>query len=267
FDILEVLQGPPARPVHYRISVGSYVKYLAAPKPNPIPYLPDVNGDRLGFNTVPAGDWDIASLIPSSDGKLVINNVEKARFPNITPAWHSASIDLLELSRPKEQSKDYENQGSSRYAGELQLGGHLPAALFPGPASLGQAKVAAYWSLDLEGRHSHGLARESHIYSLIRDASIAPRFLAHLTDNRERIIGYVLESVPARAAEIGDLDRCRDVLQKLHGLGIAHGHLTKDAFLIHQDTAVVQILYFYSSYETTDRDVLAREMTLLEEVL
>jgi hypothetical protein len=56
-------------------------------------------------------------------------------------------------------------------------------------------------------------------------------------------------------------------LQKLDSLGIVHGHLTKDAFLIRRDIPAAQIHFFFSSYETTDRDVLDEELSSLEEVL
>lgn len=263
FNILEVLQGPPTRPAYYRISVESSIKYLIAPQP--LSGLPDIHGDHLGFNAVPMGDWDIASLIRNAGGKLVVSSTEKKRFPDATPVWHLSNIDLLELWRLQELGEYHDNDNDN--GDNLQLRGHIPSAVFPGSKHLGAAKVAAFWNLDFEGEHNHGLSQESHIYSLIQGTSIAPKFLAHLTDNHERVVGYVLESVPAREADIGDLDLCRDVLQKLHNLGIAHGHLTKDAFLIRQETPMAQIQFFFSSYKTIDRDVLDKEMSSLEEVL
>lgn len=95
----------------------------------------------------------------------------------------------------------------------------------------------------------------------------SPRFLAHLTDNHERVIGYVLEYVPARAAGISDVDLCRAVLQKLHSLGISHGRLSRNDFLLRQDIPVAQMRSFFSAYETTNRDIFDKEMSCLEEVL
>lgn len=149
----------------------------------------------------------------------------------------------------------------------MQLRGHKPSAVFPGPKSLGGGKVAAFWNLNFDGVHSHGLSQESYIYSLIQDDPIAPKFLAHLTDNHECVIGYVLECVPAREAEIGDLNICKEVLQKLHNLGIAHGYLTKDAFLIRQDIPIAQLQFFFSSYKTIDQDILNKEMSSLQDIL
>ncbi|KAN0089699.1 hypothetical protein V8E51_019959 [Hyaloscypha variabilis] len=255
FQILDVLQGPPDQPLYYRIKAGSSVRYLAASKPRSS--LPDTPGQDLGFNTVPIGDWNMASLVSSTDGKFALASTEKKSLPNATPLWHVSRIDFLELG-PQDYNPD----------DNLQLrGGHVPSGLFSIPKSLGAAKVVAFWNLDLEGEHNHGLLRESHTYSLIQDTSIAPKFLAHLTECHDRVIGYVLEATPGRPVRLSDLDACREVLQKLHSLGIAHGSLTPDAFLIRHDSPVAQMQFFYSSYETTDRAVLDKEMSSLETVL
>jgi hypothetical protein len=255
FQILDVLHGLPDKPLYYRIEAGSSVRYLAASKPRS--GLPDTNGQYLGFNTVPIGDWNMASLVSSTDGKFALASTEKKSFPNAAPIWHVLKIDFLELG-----PKDYDNDDN------IQLrGGHIPSGIFSGPKSLGAAKVAAFWNLDLEGEHNHGLLQESQTYSLIQDTSIAPKFLAHLTECHGRVIGYVLEATPGRPARLSDLDACREVLQKLHSLGIAHGSLTPEAFLIRHDAPVAQMQFFYSSYETTDRAVLDKEMLSLETVL
>jgi hypothetical protein len=182
----------------------------------------------------------------------------------VTSIWHSSSIDLLKIRKLNPLDKgeyiDYSGQ-------DLQLRGHLRSAVLPAPPSLEVDRVAGFWGFDLLIHDSHGLAQESHIYSLIQDASIAPRFLAHLTANHERVIGYALEYVDARAAGIGDVDLCRAALQKLHNLGIAHGHLIRDAPLIRLDIHVAQMRGFFSAYETTNRDIFDNEMSRLEEVL
>jgi hypothetical protein len=255
FDMIEVLQGPPTKPIYYRISVGSSVKYLKGPKP--LSGLPDCSGKYLGFKTVADGDWDVGNLVVGTDGKFVLISTEKRRFPDLTPTWHRSTIDLLELGHPIEQREDY----------ELQLRGHIPSRPYSGVASFGVATVLTFWNIDLEGRDSYGISQESHFYSLLQHTSIAPRFLAHLTDNHDRIIGYVLESVPARAAGIDDLDRCREVLRKLHSLKIVHGHLSRDAFLIREDISTAQLQFFFESRVTTDQTSFDKEMSNLEKIL
>jgi hypothetical protein len=227
---------------------------LAASKPRS--GLPDTPGQYLGFDTVPSGDWNMASLVPSTDGKFALASTEKKSLPNAMPIWHVLRIDFLELG-----PIDYDNND------HIQLRGHIHSGIFSNPRGLGAAKVSAFWILNLTGEGNHGLLQESHIYSLIQDTSIAPKFLAHLTKCHSRVIGYVLEATPGRPARLSDLDACREVLQKLHSLRIAHGSLTPDDFLICHDAPVAQMQFFYSSYETTDRAVLDKEMSSLETVL
>lgn len=108
---------------------------------------------------------------------------------------------------------------------------------------------------------------ESYIYSQLQNTSVAPRFLAHLTDNKSRVIGYILEAVPSRAAGIADLDLCRRVLQELHNLGIAHGNLSRSAFLISKDHPNAKLQFFHMAHEATDQVSLDTEMSSLEKVL
>jgi hypothetical protein len=216
-----------------------------------------MNGDYLGFDTVPTGDWNVANLVLSTNGKFLVDSTENKRFPDATAIWNASKIDLLELGECLEQCE----------ANELQLLGHVPSNAYPSPEGFGIPKVLAFWNFNLEGQHNHGLSQESYIYSLFQDISIAPRFLAHLTDNHERVIGYVLESVPARQASISDLDLCQDVLRKLHDMGIAHGNISKECFLIRTDIPIAQLQFFYESYETSDRAIFDKEISSLEEVL
>jgi hypothetical protein len=109
-------------------------------------------------------------------------------------------------------------------------GGHIPSRVFSNRTTLGVAKVEAFWNLNLTGEHNHGLVQESYTYSLIQDSAIAPKFLAHLTECHGRVIGYVLEAISVRPARLRDLGAYREVLQRLHSLGIAHGSLTRMLF-------------------------------------
>ena len=138
FQILDVLQGPPNKPLYYRIEAGSSVRYLAASKPRS--GLPDTPGQDLGFDAVPTRDWNMASLVPSTDGKFALASTEKKSLPNATPIWHVLSIDFLELG-----PIDYDNND------HIQLRGHIPPGIFSNPRGLGAAKVAAFWILNLTG--------------------------------------------------------------------------------------------------------------------
>jgi hypothetical protein len=216
-----------------------------------------MHGDHLGFDTVPTGDWNVANLILSTNGKFLVDSTENKRFPDATATWNASKIDLLELGEGLKRGE----------ATELQLLGRVPSNAYPGPEGFGAPKVVAFWNFNLQGRHNHGISQESYIYSLIQDVSIAPRFLAHLINNHKRVIGYVLESVPARLASISNLNLCKDVLRKLHDMGIAHRNISRECFLIRTDIPIAQLQFFYESYDTSDRAVFDKKISSLEEVL
>jgi hypothetical protein len=88
-----------------------------------------------------------------------------------------------------------------------------------------------------------GIVPETKIYSLIQAFDIGPRFLAHVTENRDRVIGYMVERLPGRHVTTEDLPAYRAVLFKLHGLDIAHGFLRLSSFLITNDRA---LLHFFT---------------------
>lgn len=46
------------------------------------------------------------------------------------------------------------------------------------------------------------------------------------------MIGFVLEKVAGRAAGIGDLVACREVLGRLHGRGVVHGDVNRFNFVV-----------------------------------
>ena len=134
-------------------------------------------------------------------------------------------------------------------------------------ATLGSEVIGSWaWQPDF----AHGIARETYAYSVIqaRDPDLAPRFLAHITDNGTRVIGFLLERIPdVREAGPADLDKCKDTLSRLHALGIAYGSLIKrHSFLVCSgDTVLLQ--GFGGSFKTTDKEVFGRELQSLEQAL
>lgn len=104
------------------------------------------------------------------------------------------------------------------------------------------------------------------IWCLIEVQDIGPRFLAYVTENRDRIIGYMVEMVKARRATTDDLPACRHVLSKPHGLGIAHGPFQDTNFLVANDGGVL-FHNFPGFYKTDKKDVLDMKMEDLEGML
>ncbi len=61
--------------------------------------------------------------------------------------------------------------------------------------------------------HWEGIENEAHTHHIIaeRDPGLAPRFLAYVTENRSRVVGFLLEHVPhAREAGPGEAARVGD---------------------------------------------------------
>jgi len=110
-------------------------------------------------------------------------------------------------------------------------------------------------------------ATEAH--RLLSEHNITPRFLAHITENYNRVIGYMIEHVPSRCATIEDLEACKQVLSKLHNLGfllgwrIPHGICS---FLVCDDGRVL-LQNMSSMKKTDDKELLEKEMASLEDML
>lgn len=110
-----------------------------------------------------------------------------------------------------------------------------------------------------------GVIQETRVYSQIDGHGIGPKFLSHVTENTERVCGYMVESLPARHATIDDLPACRAVLAKLHDRKIIYGHLSSQSFLIVEGQA---LLHGFGAARTTDhKPLFEREMDSVEDVL
>ncbi|KAH7305319.1 hypothetical protein B0I35DRAFT_484069 [Stachybotrys elegans] len=260
FRIEEVLQGVGPTPIHYRIQVRQSIKYLRGPRP--LSALPDQSGNKLGFQTVPDGDWNLGHIEISPGNRFTLVSTELMAFPDLMPSWHEVRIDLADLSGQIETTLDSTGQ---RILYPLQVGGHMPSWIFK-TSKVTEKPVVALWNYDLEAKYSFALENESYIYSLLRGQTVAPTFLGHLTENNTRIVGYVLESVDARKANSADIEACREALQQLHDLGIVHGNIDRDCFLISQEDSRAQLQYFFDAAKTSDQAVKDAEMLKLEEV-
>ncbi|OIW34243.1 hypothetical protein CONLIGDRAFT_566105 [Coniochaeta ligniaria NRRL 30616] len=297
FTVEDVYQGWPNQPILYRIRVPAHatgdshpdqvIRYLTARNPpKGASGVPHYRGELLAFNTVPARDWNLGRLAVSNDsaeGRFILASTETAHLDEAVglldagPAWRDKKVDLVDLLdalndyRKSDLANDNKDE-VSRMVTDIQCMNHVSAVVLPIPASIATAtlgpEVIGVWTW--QPGHAHGIAAESHTYSVIqaRDPGLAPRFLAHVTDNGTRVIGFLLERVSdAREAGLADLEKCRDTLRRLHALGIAKGGpLRRHSFLVRGDGAVL-LQGFGGSFETTDREVLGLELEGLEHVL
>jgi hypothetical protein len=64
--------------------------------------------------------------------------------------------------------------------------------------------------MEWDPHHMGGMIAESETYERIDGMDIGPKFLAHLTENGDRVIGYLREKLPAgsRSAMIEDVKAC-----------------------------------------------------------
>lgn len=288
-------QGLPNEPILYRIRVpahgpenshqGPVIRYLTAPHPpKGASGMPDYRGDLLTFDTVPAGDWNLGRLVAtggSVEGKFILGSTETAQLEETSglldagPAWIDKAfnlVDLLDAYHKGDQADDSQDD-IAHMPTDIQCMNHVSAMVLPTPGSLAttmvEPEVIGVWAW--QPGHAHGIANESHIYSIIqaRDPGIAPRFLAHITDNDTRVIGFLLQRVMG-ACEAGttDLEKCRNVLSRLHALGIAYGGLLKrHSFLICDGNDTVLLQGFGGSFMTTDQEVFSCELNSLEQLL
>lgn len=108
------------------------------------------------------------------------------------------------------------------------------------------------WELD-------SYAQETEAYRWIEGKGLAPKFLGHLSEE-SRVIDF-----RARVGGLPDLPIVRNMLAKLHHLGILHGDVNRQNFLIDEDRAT--ILDFESARRCGDPQLLEKEMDSLEKEL
>ncbi|KAE9377423.1 hypothetical protein N431DRAFT_309935, partial [Stipitochalara longipes BDJ] len=233
---------------YYRILVASSaIKYLAFLPPKPtFSDIPDFRGEKLGFTTVPRGDWNIGYLsYEVGADRFIVQSTEKAVLQKVDGVWHPTRVDYFSL-------------GEALYYDELQCASQPYSAIYPGQLGAAQVVVNTEWYPD----SISSIIRDTLIYSRIEGHGIGPRFLAHVTENGKRVYGYMTESLPARRATIDDLQACKAVLAKLHSLKIVHGSLNSLSFLMVGSRALLH--RFGGSFSTDDQSLFDIEMAGVE---
>ncbi|OBT85468.1 hypothetical protein VE02_06189 [Pseudogymnoascus sp. 03VT05] len=106
---------------------------------------------------------------------------------------------------------------------------------------------------------------ETRIYQLLQPLQITPTFLGHIHE-AGRVIGFLLEKVEGRSANIGDLEICKAALQRLHDLRNLHGDCNRYNFIVEADDKVT-LIDFDNAKVDADAEMMEKEMDSLQEQL
>ncbi|KAL4891355.1 alpha-galactosidase A precursor [Aspergillus ambiguus] len=184
---------------------------------------------------LPSGDWNDGLIARDvKDGQPRFASVDLTQFPGVRNTWHGTYVDYLELSIGR----------------KLRTG--IYEAKCPFFDNIVVAKFARFpWEIQY-------IENETTAYQWISGHNIGPQFLGHLTENG-RVIGFLMEYIPdARHAAAQDVKACREVLSRLHGLGIRHGDTNRFNFLIRDSNAT--LIDFDTAQKCDDPEVLLQEL-------
>jgi hypothetical protein len=149
----------------------------------------------------------------------------------------------------------------------IQLDGMAPGGVLAVVRPGGPERLLALWDVWWH-RETSDLEWEVEAYQRAKELGITLPFVGHLTENGGlRVIGYLLQPVAVRQAVLGDADKCRQALGKLHRAGMALGEITRSSFLVRDGDGGVLLQALHMSYETSESEVLEQEMALVETVL
>ncbi|KAJ5884183.1 hypothetical protein N7504_011755 [Penicillium tannophilum] len=145
-------------------------------------------------------------------------DLQQKALNGIKDIWHPVLIDCLDLKK---------TQLLTPTAYEVTYSGDDHLLLKESPVI---AKIARFeWELPR-------LSQETRAYQKLENTGLAPRFLGHIHEHG-RVIGFVLEKLEGRDADINDLKSCQASVQRLHDIGIVHGDLNRYNFIMQDDSA------------------------------
>ncbi|KAJ5755201.1 hypothetical protein N7533_004744 [Penicillium manginii] len=165
--------------------------------------------------------WNMVYVNRDPSSGEVAMELQQKDFIGITHLWHPVSVDCLELKRIKQFT-------ATTY--EATYSGGEPLVTMSSPVVI--VKIARFeWELPR-------VSQETLIYKSLEEKGLAPRFLG-------RVIGFMLEQLEGREANIKDLSSCQSALQRLHDIGILHGNANRYISIIQDDKA--QLIDFEKS--------------------
>lgn len=190
---------------------------------------------------LPEGDRNLGHITRNESSQTPeFDWTKKKKFSSISNSWHPVRINYLSLT-----------------LGELYVANVYEATCdrFNSPVI---AKFARF-PYEISWYES-----ETNAYSWIQGYDIGPKFLGHVTE-RDRIIGFLLEKVDGHHTGTGDLEYCRQAVERLHSLGIVHGDLNRHNFLVTASRAI--LIDFENARRTDDKNSMSKELVGLEHQL
>ncbi|KAG6046284.1 hypothetical protein E4U39_001490 [Claviceps sp. Clav50 group G5] len=215
---------------HYRFLVdGRHVKYVSTPPATFRDFddgisrvsAPVLLGEILP--PFPIGNWNKGLVVRDPfTGQITFKKTEKVLLDGVISGWNTVKFDELEFSCQRHlRGQRVQVVTHPRING----GGLVLMKLAIWPDELDRMKT------------------EIAVYQRICDKGVGPKFLGQVTEGPNgRVIGFIAEWVGgARYAEPRDLDDCKKVLARLHQLGIKHGGIKKQNFIVREGHEVVLI--------------------------
>ena len=184
---------------------------------------------------LPPGDWNEGLVSrDANDGQPRFAFTKWTRFPGVQNIWHETCVDFLDLSVERKLRTGIYQVRCPQYD---------------------DAVVAKFARFSWEIQY---IENETTAYQWISGHDIGPEFLGHLTENG-RVIGFLMGYIrDARHAGTQDIESCREVLSRLHNLGVRHGDTNPFNFLIRDGKAT--LIDFDTAQKCDDRGVLVQEM-------
>ncbi|KAF8079135.1 hypothetical protein FPV67DRAFT_98519 [Lyophyllum atratum] len=221
-----------------RVRIGDQIKYIVV---EPGAMTCDILSFPPDFIShmpiLPGGDWTCACVF-GTPGNLAVE-VSNATLAGVQGKWHPNVVDVQHftpLSRFKARVH------------EVQLASKIVVA-----------KIARF---EFEIPR---VEQETAAYQAIAGHGIGPTFIGHLAEHG-RVMGFLIEKLEGRRADITDLEACQHAVRQLHSLGIVHGDLNRHNFVV-SPTGGVTLLDFENATLNGSQEAMNSEYAQLSEQL
>ncbi|KAI9668619.1 MAG: hypothetical protein M1831_001058 [Alyxoria varia] len=237
-QILHLEVDPETMEGQFRLLIeGSSVKYLTVDGNGIFADNCDMCFKPTLFATLPnlpEGDWNVGHVV-AAEGKdsevgqrAVFESTRRDDdLPTIRSIWHPLKVDVTDLELQR-----INKLASNVWKVDVNMSEDANAAKQPAIAKMANmAHEVSYYDA------------ETAAYSWIEGSGVAPRFLGHIHEG----------------------GRCRDLLGKVHELGIKHGDINRHNFLV--TPKKVWLVDWESATECDNKEELRAEMETLEDEL